>query len=149
MVDNKEKEIQFQMRISSINVLRFSQYDIGEFDTNKIDVIEYQSDFNVKVLEESSELAVETTVKLKVQELDSYFGELKVLMKFHITPFETVIKKERSGFQVPDALMLNLLNIVAGTIRGILHEKLRGTILQNEIFPLIDTRDFMKAKEVK
>lgn len=146
---NKEKEIQFQMRISLINVLRFSQYDIGEFDQNKIDAIEYQSDFNVKILEESSEVAVETTVKLKVQELDNYFGELKVLMKFHVTPFETVIKKESNGFQIPDTLMLNLLNIVAGTIRGILYEKLRGTILQNEVFPLIDTKVFLKAKEVK
>lgn len=144
---NKENEIKFQMRISSVNVLRFSQYDIGEFDPNRVDAIEYQSDFNVKVLEESNELAVETTVKLNVQELDSYFGELKVLMKFHITPFEKVIRKENNGFHVPDALMLNLLNIVAGTIRGILYEKLRGTILQNEVFPLIDTRDFMKAKE--
>lgn len=148
-MENKEKELQFQMRISSVNVLRFSQYDIGDFDPNKFDAIEYQSDYGVKVLPDSSEIAVETTLKLKVQELDSYFGELKVLMKFHITPFDNVIKKLDNEFQIPDLLIFNLFNILTGTLRGILYEKLRGTVLQNEVLPLIDIRDLMKSKEVK
>jgi hypothetical protein len=148
-MENKEKEVQFQMRISSINVLRYSQYDIDEFDPNKVDAIEYQSDFGLKTLSETSEIAVETTLKLKVQELDSYFGELKVIMKFHITPFDTVVKKVENGFQIPDLLMFNLFNILTGTLRGILYEKLRGTILQNEVLPLINIKDLMKSKEVK
>lgn len=147
-MENKEKEIQFQMRISSINVLRFSQYEIGEFDNNKNDAIEYQSDFGVKLLEESSEISVESTVKLKVKELDAYIGELKVIMKFNILPFDTIIKKENENFKIPDMLLLNLLNIITGTIRGILYEKLRGTILQNEIFPLINVKDLLKNKDV-
>ncbi len=148
-MESKEKEIQFQMRISSISVLRFSQHDIEEFDPNKVDAIEYQSDFEVKTLHETSEIAVETTLKLKVQELDSYFGELKVLMKFHISPFDTVIKKVDDGYQIPDLLIFNLFNILIGTIRGILYEKLRGTILQNEVLPLFDVRDLMNAKKIK
>lgn len=148
-MENKEKEVQFQMRISSINVLRYSQYDIDEFDPDKVDAIEYQSDFGLKTLSETSEIAVETTLKLKVQELDSYFGELKVIMKFHITPFDTVVKKVENGFQIPDLLMFNLFNISTGTLRGILYEKLRGTILQNEVLPLINIKDLMKSKEVK
>lgn len=147
-MENKEKEVQFQMRISSINVLRFSQFDTEPFDPNKPEAIEYQSDYSVKVLPESSEIAVETTLKLKIQELDSYFGELKVLMKFHITPFDNVIKKGKEGFQIPDLLIINLFNILTGTLRGILFEKLRGTILQNEVLPLIDIKDLMKAKEI-
>lgn len=148
-MENKEKELQFQMRISSVNVLRFSQYDIEDFDPNKFDAIEYQSDYGVKVLPDSSEIAVETTLKLKVQELDSYFGELKVLMKFQITPFDNIIKKVDDEFQIPDLLIFNLFNILTGTLRGILYEKLRGTILQNEVLPLIDIKDLMKAKKVK
>lgn len=148
-MENKEKEVQFQMRISSINVLRFSQYDIDDFDPNRLDAIEYQSDYGVKALPETSEIAVETTLKLKVQELDSYFGELKVLMKFHIAPFDNVIKKADDGFHIPDLLIFNLFNIITGTLRGILYEKLRGTVLQNEVLPLIDIKDLMKVKDVK
>lgn len=146
---NKEKEIQFQMRISSINVLGFSQYDIDDFDPNKPDAIEYQSDFSVKALSETSEIAVETTLKLKVQELDNYFGDLKVLMKFHITPFDNVVKQVEDGFQIPDLLIFNLFNILTGTLRGVLYEKLRGTILQNEVLPLINIKELIEEKGTK
>ena len=145
-MDNK-KDIQFQMKISSINVMRFSQYDVE--DNTKQNTIEYQSDFGIRILEETSEIAIETTVKLKSQGLDKYLGELKTLIKFNIRPFGTVIKKEGGSYQIPNDLMLNLFNIVTGTVRGILHERLRGTSLQNEIFPLIDVNQLIKPNLVK
>ncbi|RZJ91310.1 MAG: hypothetical protein EOO20_05375 [Chryseobacterium sp.] len=133
------------MRISSVSVTRFSQYDIEDFEVND-SAIEYQSDFNIKVLPDFEEISIESTVKLYVKELAKYFGELKLIIKFSITPFGDVIKSENNGFEVPDLLVINLFNIIAGTIRGILYEKLRGTVLQNEVFPLIDVRELLKNK---
>ena len=145
----KTQEIQFQMRISSINVLKFSQYDIEALDLTKDSTIEFQSDFGVQILEKSSEIAIETTVKLKIQELDKYYGELKTLIKFSVDPFAVVVKKNGDNYQIPDMIMMNLFNIAAGTLRGILFEKLRGTVLQKEILPLIDVRELLKSREVK
>jgi hypothetical protein len=142
------KSVKFQMRISSINVLKFSQFDLADFDTNKKNLVEYQSSFEVKVLDESEEIGIQANVKLKIIELDEYFGELKVLFKFHLTPFDVVAKKiDEVSFQIPDFLMLNFTNIVIGTLRGILFEKLKGTPLQNEIFPLIDLNEIVKQND--
>lgn len=143
-MENK-KEIQFQMRISSINVLKYAQFDLNEIiDKNSI---EYQSDFALQILEESSEMAIETTVTIKIQGTDKYFGELKTVIKFNVTPFTAVVKKENGEYQIPNPVMLNLFHIVAGTIRGILHEKFRGTILQGEVYPLMDVNQLLKPKE--
>lgn len=146
----KEKEeIRFQMRLSKINVLKFAQYDVEEFDINREDAIEFESGFSIKVVEESNEIVIEVTLKIKIVELEKYFGELKVATTFHIIPFETIIKTEKDGHQIPDSLVLNLFNIVAGTVRGILFEKLRGTILQNEVLPLIDVNEMLGLKNDK
>ena len=70
-------------------------------------------------------------------------------MKFQITPFDTIIGKDNVGYKVPDTLILNLFNIVAGTIRGILYEKLKGTVLQNEVLPLIDVNKLIKSRQTE
>lgn len=143
-MENK-KDIQFQMKISSINVLKYAQFDLNEtIDKNSI---EYQSDFGVQIMEDTSEIGIETTVNIKIQGTDKLLGELKTLIKFNLNPFEAVVKKESENFQIPNPVMLNLFHIVAGTIRGILHEKFKGTMLQGEVFPLIDVNQLLSVKQ--
>ncbi|QEC52157.1 hypothetical protein EDD80_1065 [Anseongella ginsenosidimutans] len=135
---------QFQMRISSIIVSGFSQYEVGAFNIEADDALEFQSEFQVRVLSDSSELEVLTTVKLNIRELNTLFGELKTSVRFKVLPFELVVKKAEEGYQIPDTLMVNLFGIVTGTVRGILYERLRGTILQNEILPLLNPKELIK-----
>ena len=137
-------DIQFQMRISALNVVRFSQYDFdGAVDPEEID---FHSNFGVKINAELSEIAIEITVQLKIKDADIKLSELKVVMKFEIHPFHKVIVQENDEFRVPDQIMINLFNIAAGTIRGIIHERLKGTELQAVIFPLLDVNSLLKSK---
>lgn len=143
-----KKEIKFGLKYSSINVVKFSQYDVEDFSIDNENLIEYQNNFEVKVFEDSDEIGMMSTTVLKIIEIDQIFCELKLLSKFKIINFkDVVIKKEEGSFDIPESLLLNFSTIVLGTIRGILHEKLKGTILQNEVFPLIDIRDLKKQKE--
>ncbi|MDI9365069.1 MAG: hypothetical protein QM541_08975 [Flavobacterium sp.] len=146
-MENKPLDIKFQMRISALSTLKFAIYDIENFGLIKNKAIEYESQFNIKILEESNEIAIETTVKLKNLELDDYLAEIKVLMKFTFLPFDTIVQKSNGGYQIPDAIVLNLFNIISGTLRGILFEKLRGSVLQNEIFPLIDVKNLLSSAQ--
>ena len=142
-----KKEIKFGLRYSGINVLKFSQYDVSNFNINNDNLIEYQNNFEVKVFEDTEEIGIISTTLLKIIEINENFCELKVLSKFKIVNFkEIIIKKSENSFDIPDALLLNFTTIVFGTIRGILHEKLKGTIIQNEVFPLIDIKDLWKNK---
>lgn len=138
----------FQMRISSINTLRFSQFDIEDINIDRKYIIEYESNFGIRLFEATDEIGMEATVKMKIPEIDRYFGELKIVIKFFISPFrEVVVKNSETDFNIPDILLVNFTNIVAGAIRGILHEKLKGTILQDEVYPLIDVNQILKLKE--
>ena len=144
-----KNEIKLQMRISSINVLKFCQYDVNNFLTENGN-LEFQSNFEFKILEESNEIGILSTIILNVVNLNTHFGELKVQINFNLHPFNDVIKKiDEKSFNIPDVLMSTLTNIATGTVRGILYEKFKGTIIQNEIFPLLDINNLLKSNQQK
>lgn len=131
--------IQFQMRIASIDVLRFAIHEVNGFDKSANDIFEYQSEFGFNVFEENNQVGIEMTVVVRVRETGELFSDLKVLMKFEILPFNLVIiKKNEKTFNIPNEVMSNLLHVTAGTARGILYERLKGTIAHLEIYPLLD-----------
>ena len=64
--------------------------------------------------------------------------------------FNDVIKKgEGNNLDIPNGILINIASISASTIRGILFEKLKGTIVQNEIYPLIDINAMFGIGELK
>lgn len=143
----KKKNKTLSIKYISLNVLNYYQHDIGEYNVKKDEVIEYIIDNGVKLLEELEQIHLMTTVKLSIKEKDTIFCELKVLSKFEVKTFSDVIlRKNESTYSVPDTLMSKLTTIALGTIRGVLHEKLRGTILQNELLPLIDLNNNTNEK---
>lgn len=143
-------QIQFQMRITSINVLRFSVHELSGLKSVGGDIFEYQSDFEVKILEESNEIGIEMTVSIRVRETGELFSDLKILMKFEFLPYDqVVIKKKDKTFNIPHAVIGNLFHITAGTIRGILYERLKGTISPIEIFPLLDINQMFADRDLK
>ncbi len=143
-MDNNN-QISLNLRYSKINVLRYSQYDINSFDFTKEALIEYQSSFQIKIIQETSEIAILSTVKLVITETKELFAELKVENFFELKPFDIAVKLKdnKTEFEIPNDLLTHLTSLVVGTIRGILHEKLKGTLLQKEVFPLINTKELV------
>lgn len=148
-MDNNN-QITFGLRFSKINVLRYSQYDIADLDVNRKVLIEYQNTFQLKVIKESSEVAILSIIKLFLTETNELFAELKVECFFEVNPFDVAIKlkNNNSEFEVPNDLLIHLTSLSVGTVRGILHEKLKGTPLQNEVLPLINPKELL-SKETK
>ena len=77
-----KKEIKFGLKYSGIKVLKFSQYDVSNFNINNDNLIEYQNNFEVKVFEDTEEIGIISTTLLKIIEINENFCELKVLSKF-------------------------------------------------------------------
>src|SRR5690554_1555642 len=132
-------QVQFQMRISSLEVLSFSKFEVKNINTSKDDIFIYHSDFGLIMFEESKEVGIELTVKMVVQETEEDFSDLKVRLKFAFDPFDKVVVRQKDNtFGLPNVVLSNLFHITAGTVRGILYEKLRGSLPQSIVLPLLN-----------
>lgn len=145
----EKNKLTFNMRYNEIKVIKYSQFDLEkEFETNKPPLSQFQSNFQFKVLEKEEALACLVIVKILILETKEEFAEIKVENIFGIKPFKDVIKELEPGkYQIPDEIIVNLSSISASTVRGILSEKLKGTIVQNAVYPLIDPSSFLQNKK--
>ena len=131
----KEKEITYNLRILDIKVVRFSQFELLEkFDETKYPLVEYQTNFDFKVIEEEEKIISIITVKIKIIETNEYFAELIVETSFFVSPIGIIVTKtENEKFDVKGIVLYNIASVSLSTIRGILFERLKGSIIQKEL----------------
>lgn len=133
------KEITLNMRFKEIKVIKFSQFDLeSEVNSLKEPLVEFQTNFQFRAFEKEDLLACLISVKLVLLATNEDFAELKVESFFEIKPFNEVIKKVEDTYDIPDGILVNIASLSASTVRGILFEKLKGTIVEKEVYPLID-----------
>uniref|UniRef100_UPI00404A92AE hypothetical protein n=1 Tax=Gelidibacter sp. TaxID=2018083 RepID=UPI00404A92AE len=148
----ENKNITLNLRFAEIKVIKYSQFDL-EKDFKKDDkpLIEFQSNFQFKVLELEEKISCLVSVSIVMIETKEEFAELKVENVFEIKPFKDVVmSKIKNSYEIPNEILHNLVSISISTVRGILSEKLKGTIVQNEVYPLINPASlFENIKQVK
>ncbi|GHC65836.1 hypothetical protein [Ulvibacter litoralis] len=144
-----KKNITFNLRYAEINVSKYSQFDLEKkFNKDEKPLIEFQSNFQFRVEKEEDKLVCIVNVKLIVLETKEHFAELKVENSFNIKPFEEVVKIEDDDtYDIPDPVLHNIVSLSISTVRGILSEKLKGTIAQNEVYPLINAASLFQDKK--
>ena len=59
---------------------------------------------------------------------------------FMINNIESVVKHEKGSTQIDNNVLVILLNISISTLRGIIFEKTKGTVLQKEFLPIINPK---------
>ncbi len=140
MSDRNKKTLNINIRFAEINVSKYSQYDLeNEFEKDRFPLVDFKSNFQFRVINDEEKLGCLITVKIVINETNEEFAELKVESIFEIKPFDNIKKsKSGEGYEIPDVLMFNIASLSVSTVRGILFEKLKGTIVQNEIYPLAD-----------
>jgi len=137
-----DKKIDFEMRFADIVVSKFSLYDLKkEFNKNVFPLIEFHSNFSFMAMPEQEQVVCIVAIKLLMIETKEEFAEITIENTFNIKPFVDVIKsKKENVYDIPENVMQNLVAISISTARGVLSEKLKGTIAQKDIFPLIDPK---------
>ena len=148
----KEKEIIYNLRILDIKVVRFSQFELFEkFNSELFPLVEYKTQFYFKVTEEEEKITSVVTVKIKFIETNEYFAELIVETSFFVSPINAIVTKNENGkYDVKGIVLYNIASVSISTIRGILFEKLKGSVIQNEIYPLADlSQMFLNENAVK
>ncbi|MEZ7506995.1 hypothetical protein [Flavobacterium sp. Arc2] len=137
---NKIEEIIFNLKILEIKVIRYSQFELLEsFDKSKFPLVEFQTSFDFKVIEEEDKINSIITIKIKVIETNEYFAELIVQTSFFVSPIKSIVTKAQNGnYDVKGVVLYNIATVSLSTIRGILFERLKGSDIQKEVYPLAD-----------
>lgn len=145
----ENRNITFNLRFTDIKVSKYSLFDLEkDFKKDNEPLVEFQSNFQFRVIESEEKLACLVTIKLVIIETREEFAELKVENIFEIKPFKDVIKsKSEDSYDIPDTILHNLISLSVSTVRGILSEKLKGTVAQNEVYPLVDPSSLFKGKK--
>ena len=136
----KEKELTYNLRILNIKVVKFSQFELLEiFDETKFPLVEYLTQFEFKVIEKEEKIISTIIIKIKIIETNEYFAELIVETSFFISPIKTLVSKNDNGkYDVKGIVLYQIASVSHSTIRGILFERLKGSVIQKEIYPLAD-----------
>jgi len=148
---NKKIEFTFKLRIDDIKVVRFSQSELTKsFELDKFPLVEYQTNFDIRVNETDEKIVSIVSVTITVIETAEIFAELIVETSFDVNPIKEVTTLKNDGkYDVNGLVLYNIASVSLSTIRGILYEKLKGSIIQNEIYPLADLSKVFKKKEGK
>ena len=143
------KEIALSLRFAEIKVSKYSQFELEKnFNKENKPLVEFQSNFKFRIIEDEEKVACLVTVKLIIIETREEFSSLQVENIFEINPLKEIIKsKAENSYEIPDSILHNLVSISVSTVRGILSEKLKGTFAQNEIYPLVDPVSLFKGNK--
>jgi hypothetical protein len=91
--------------------------------------------------EDQGEIGMMSSTVLKNSETKQIYIRLKVLSVFKIENLQAaIVKNEDGSFDCSLLLLQNLSALGLGTVRGILHEKLNGSVLQRVPLSLSDIR---------
>jgi hypothetical protein len=135
-----KKNLKIGVMYSSITVKYFSKRSIRNFADVKTGY-EYKTRFTYDVDEDQGEIGMMSSTVLKNSETKQIYIRLKVLSVFKIENLQAaIVKNEDGSFDCSLLLLQNLSALGLGTVRGILHEKLNGSVLQRVPLSLSDIR---------
>lgn len=131
-------ELYYKLAISSIQEISFYyniNYDYSNFDIKDIQI---GITYSLNVDNEKDIVGIVFGIKYSTKEDDMKLLEYSMLVSFKIPELENIISKEGENIHVKDkSIILNLLNISIGTVRGALFLKSKGTIFERFPMPLI------------
>lgn len=98
------------------------------------------------ILQDESRIAVEVRSAAINTETNIEIASCAVMLTYTVDNIDEFVTKESdTKLTIRDHLMLNMLNPAYGTLRGVMHARFSGTLLESRPLPLIDIQDLVKA----
>ena len=134
------------IRYANINVSKYSQFDLKkEFNKDSKPLINFNTNFNFQVKQEKNLLICIISLNLSIIETGESYCDLVIENEFEIKQLSKIlIKNKAKEFNVPVEILRTLVSMSSSTMRGILYEKSKGTMIQNEIYPIFDPSKIIK-----
>ncbi|WP_419212628.1 hypothetical protein ACNR9Q_00530 [Maribacter sp. X9] len=140
---SKPKE--YNLRLSKINVLDYS-YNEKHISNKSFDEIIknllIDTKTTVDINEELKVIIIKLKIEFRLKDVLEVFFEILVETTFDLSPFEEIVKRDDAGNIIitDDSITNTLLGLSFSTSRGIVFERLRGSILQGVVLPVIDPK---------
>ncbi|RCW89788.1 hypothetical protein [Winogradskyella arenosi] len=147
-MDKENKKLDIDIRYANINVSKFSQFDLkDEFDKESKPLVNFNSNFQFKVFPDKEMITCIVSVNVSIIETGESFCELNVENEFEIKPLAKIVKIEAEDkHNVPTEILRTIVSLSVSTVRGILYEKSKGSIIQGEVYPLINPMSLFEKK---
>jgi hypothetical protein len=141
-MENKKKKTETPLSVSisieKIQEISFkynAEYDYSKLSNNKIE-LGFKN--KLKPLFDKNILDVGIGVCYRDSNEKKELAELEIMISFGLSNLNQFVKEENDSLQVNDGdLIVNLLSIGIGTLRGILYSKFKGMPLEKYPLPLI------------
>lgn len=121
------------IRIQNIQETEFSCIYDFDYDLMNSDLLEVGLKFETNIIAKDNICNIDLSVRYKYEE--KILLTLGVLFGFEITPIYALMD-ENEEEAIPEDLLLNMLNIAVGAIRGILFLKMQNTPLHKYYLPI-------------
>lgn len=144
MSDRKQKEINIEFKISSIELIEKS-FHAHKLPEGQPSDTQFELAINVSIDKANKKIANILQVKLKMDNMEGIAASITVGCTFDIINFEELITNNGDAVNVPETILETLNIITIGTVRGIMFNEFKGTWLHNSILPIIDPKSFSIA----
>lgn len=141
----KKEDIKFTFRLVGIELRKI---EICELQKPDINIKEYSFEININagVIEKEKKVVVNTNIETQNKEKTITYGRISVNCIYVIDNFDKVmiLEKEKAGIPIDVSELLNIESY--STVRGVMWNEFKGTILHNAILPIIDPKKLIPNK---
>lgn len=139
--------------LKEITTNRFSlKLPSKDIDPEKVIELEIKHNLSpiIKYKVDNDLIIIILKVSTFIQETDEVVMEAETAFVYHALNLKEYLEhdKEKNAWKFLDvrneALLLTLIGISLSTMRGILHERVRGTILESAPIPILNPANFLK-----
>lgn len=135
VANNQNVRIQLQ----GIELLK-SQINTPEINDFKTDKFHFNIKVSAKVNPERRFIVIITNVNVLGDQLTEVLGYVEISCIFFIENFEEVIEISGIEANIPQKIIDSLNSISISTLRGVMFEQFRGTILHHAYLPIINPK---------
>jgi len=143
-MDNTDKfsaitETTIRFRLAEVNTYYFQQNPpLKPFDQNNPSLIDYNLNFALPNKIEDNRVSIICKIEALIKETLERIGEIQTEFKFEIDSINDKPIKSSEKIGIPQDIITTFVSITISTMRGIMIEKFRGTLLQHQLLPVIN-----------
>lgn len=139
-----EPVVDIYFRLNRVRTERFEYTPAPNDGTGKV-TLDFSTTVRYRANNDTKEIQALCTIVGFESESKVQFFTISVSLAFGIQNYEELGIDE--NFLLPDDLGLTLSSVAFSTVRGILVEKLSGTVIRDFVLPVINPDEFFRASE--